>query len=671
MRIDKLVLDNFKSFATRTELDLGDPEPSDARNVILVGGMNGSGKTSIIEAINACLYGANADFVFARINRRNLKQGRGDVELGLDLTLDNNAKLSIRRRWSLADPRSRDPRDLNEELRITLDGKLVIAPGGESDWGELVDLIIPQGVSQFFFFDGEKIQDLAADTDPGGRLRESMESVLGIQLYRTLATDLESLVSRMRRAGARTGTSQVLEAQALVQRATEDAEGLRSERKEIEEDIAALAQSKETREAELRRSFGAGADILSQRDDLVKQRSQLDSELTAVNELVSEASKKALPFVGLQGQLVVLRERMHGERRFSEWQAAVRAGSERVQAITTRVLSPTTPCCDRAPDSAITDAFAKRLASALEEEITRKPEGLPDVVLLGLSADQQTSLEAQIEDILTKATGEVRLLLERRNKTLTALRAAELQLQRLAVSEAGERQLAALLQDITNINQNLGRKREQLREVELRLEEADRALREAQKRLIAAEEDLVVARDTQQRIDLAERTRKAVLEFVDTMRHSRAATLQEKCLEMYRRLSSRGETIQEIKIDPDTYYVTLIGIRGEEIPKSELAAGEKEIYAISLLWGLAQTAQRKLPIVIDTPLARLDSLHRDNIVQKYLPTAGHQVIVLSTDTEVDTEYYAVLEPSIAKAVHLAFDKTLDRTVVNTGYFWKS
>lgn len=362
---------------------------------------------------------------------------------------------------------------------------------------------------------------------------------------------------------------------------------------------------------------------------------------------------------------------MHGERRFSEWQAAVRAGSERVQAITTRVLSPTTPCCDRAPDSAITDAFAKRLANALEEEITRKPEGLPDVVLLGLSADQQTSLEAQIEEILTKATGEVRLLLERRNKTLTALRAAELQLQRLAVSEAGERQLTALLQDITNINQNLGRKREQLREVELRLEEADRALREAQKRLTTAEEDLVVARDTQQRIDLAERTRKAVLEFVDTMRHSRAATLQEKCLEMYRRLSSRGETIREIKIDPDTYYVTLIGIRGEEIPKSELAAGEKEIYAISLLWGLAQTAQRKLPIVIDTPLARLDSLHRDNIVQKYLPTAGHQVIVLSTDTEVDTEYYAVLEPSIAKAVHLVFDKTLDRTVVNIGYFWKS
>ena len=319
----------------------------------------------------------------------------------------------------------------------------------------------------------------------------------------------------------------------------------------------------------------------------------------------------------------------------------------------------------------MTDAFAKRLAIALEEEIARKPEGLPDAVLLGLSTDQQSSVEAQIDELLTKTTGEVRLLLERRNKTLTALRAAELQLQRLAVSEAGERQLSALLQEITNINQNLGRKREQLREIELRLEEAERSVKDAQKRLTTAEQEPVVARDTQQRVELAERTRRAVLEFVDTMRHSRAATLQEKCLEMYRRLSSRGETIREIKIDPDTYYVTLIGTRGEEIPKSELAAGEKEIYAISLLWGLAQTAQRKLPIVIDTPLARLDSLHRDNIVQKYLPTAGHQVIVLSTDTEVDAEYYRVLEPSIAKAVHLVFDKTLDRTLVNIGYFWKN
>jgi len=671
MRLDKVILDNFKSFATRTELDLGDPDPTDNRNVILVGGMNGSGKTSILEAINACLYGAEADFVFARMNRSNFRRGRGDVELGLDLTLDNDAKLSIRRRWSLEDIGSRDPRSLRPELRVTFNGSLVIGPNGEADWSELVDLVIPEGVSQFFFFDGEKIQELAADTDPGGRLRESMESVLGIQLYRTLATDLESLISRTRRAGARTGSSQVLEAQAQVQRATEDADALRSEKNRTEEEVAALAQEKETREVELRRSFGAGAELLAQRDELVKQRSHLEVELGAANEGVIEAAKESLPFVSLQSQLGALKVRMHGERRLVEWQAAVRVGRERVAQIASRLINPSTPCCKRTPDAALVDTFAERLAIALDEEIALRPHGVPDEILLGLSAEQQTTLDGQIEELLAKTTGRLRLLIERRTKALTALRIAELQLQRLSVSETGERQLNALLQDITNINQNLGRKREQLREIELRVEEVEKSLREAQKKLRAAEAELVTARETQQRIAIAERTRMAVLEFVDTMRHSRATTLQEKCLEMYRRLSSWGENIREIKIDPDTYYVTLVGSHGEEIPKAELAAGEKEIYAISLLWGLAQTAQRKLPIVIDTPLARLDSLHRDNIVKKYLPTAGHQVIVLSTDTEVDAEYYAVLEPSVAKAVHLVFDKTLERTVVNTGYFWRS
>src|SRR5204862_5582602 len=102
------------------------------------------------------------------------------------------------------------------------------------------------------------------------------------------------------------------------------ADGFRSEKREIEGEIAKLALDKETREGELRRSFGAGTDILAQRDELVKQRSQLEAELNAVNEAVSEGSKNALPFVGLQGQLVALRGRIQGERSLSEWQAAVR-----------------------------------------------------------------------------------------------------------------------------------------------------------------------------------------------------------------------------------------------------------------------------------------------------------------------------------------------------------
>ena len=103
--------------------------------------------------------------------------------------------------------------------------------------------------------------------------------------------------------------------------------------------------------------------------------------------------------------------------------------------------------------------------------------------------------------------------------------------------------------------------------------------------------------------------------------------------------------------------------------KSGLSAGEKEVFAISLLWGLAQTSQLNLPIIIDTPLSRLDSVHRDNIVRKYFPYAAEQVIILSTDTEVDSNYFKSLEPHLSGATRLVFNKNQELTTVSEGYFW--
>jgi len=73
--------------------------------------------------------------------------------------------------------------------------------------------------------------------------------------------------------------------------------------------------------------------------------------------------------------------------------------------------------------------------------------------------------------------------------------------------------------------------------------------------------------------------------------------------------------------------------------------------------------------VIDTPLSRLDSDHRRAIVQKYYPTAGTQVVILSTDTEVDKQYYQLLLPCVEKAFLLDYDATQGRTRIIPGYFW--
>ena len=89
-----------------------------------------------------------------------------------------------------------------------------------------------------------------------------------------------------------------------------------------------------------------------------------------------------------------------------------------------------------------------------------------------------------------------------------------------------------------------------------------------------------------------------------------------------------------------------------------------------MLWGLARASSRPLPAVIDTPMARLDAVHRQHLVERYFPHASHQVVILSTDMEVDRQDYQMLQPAIARAYHLNYDEARKVTVGEQGYFWK-
>ncbi len=157
--------------------------------------------------------------------------------------------------------------------------------------------------------------------------------------------------------------------------------------------------------------------------------------------------------------------------------------------------------------------------------------------------------------------------------------------------------------------------------------------------------------------------------YIVKLRKEKILMLQEKTFEMYKMLSSKSGLIKDMEINEKTYEITIRDRNGHEMKKSGLSAGEKEVFAVSLLWGLAQTSQLNLPIIIDTPLSRLDSVHRDNIVNHYFPNAAEQVIILSTDTEVDSNYFKNLESHLTGAARLEFSQINEITTIKEGYFW--
>jgi DNA sulfur modification protein DndD len=169
---------------------------------------------------------------------------------------------------------------------------------------------------------------------------------------------------------------------------------------------------------------------------------------------------------------------------------------------------------------------------------------------------------------------------------------------------------------------------------------------------------------------LAGRTRETMQVFLRRATERKIDRLSELITESFRFLLHKRTLVERILIDPSTFAVTLYDAKGNAVPRQRLSEGEKQIFAVSMLWGLARASARPLPAVIDTPMARLDATHRQHLVERYFPHASHQVVLFSTDTEVDRHYYEALRPSVARAYHLSYDDKSKATVGEEGYFWK-
>jgi DNA sulfur modification protein DndD len=171
-----------------------------------------------------------------------------------------------------------------------------------------------------------------------------------------------------------------------------------------------------------------------------------------------------------------------------------------------------------------------------------------------------------------------------------------------------------------------------------------------------------------ERAELASRVSRALLQYEERLLDHKLRQLQREFVGCFNRLARKADLVADVRVDRSTFEAALIDGNGREISKEALSAGEKQVYAIAMLWALARTSGRALPMIVDTPLARLDSEHRATLVERYFPEASHQVIVLSTDTEVDEQLLERLTPSVSHAYRLEYDAARRATVALPGYF---
>jgi DNA sulfur modification protein DndD len=663
MKFIKLTIENYKSFQFATEIPF--PMSEDGRSIFLIGGMNGAGKTSIIEAINYCLYGAKIEDIYRNINRREKSKGNANVVFELVMEMDDGAELIIKRAWSAGAVDDPKPRDLTERLVVVRDGKRVSVQNQEI-WQDFIRATIPPGITQFFFFDGEKIQEIAADDHSELRLKSSLEAALGIQSINRLASDLAYIKQEERKGFIEISDEDLEFKQSELKKEKSKLGRKQQERNSLQEELTAFREQLANTKKRFEDTFHVEPESREAMREQERRRIQVSNRLTQVESEIRHLCEKALPYA-LAGKLFDGIRQQIDKERDSTVDAAIKESANELAKRLVRVVEEPEPIYNEklSPEKLV--ELERRIVRLLKEG-GRQNNG---VKILDLSDRDAARVLNKMENLEQSDVFMIRTLLEQKHELESQVRALAGSNSLIEMTESTRELFDQLQVEMESYSTQIGRKIEQLRLLEDEILLLEKNVSEIEMEIEKLYEKHNISKEKAEFIAECDAITSVLNQFIVRLRKNKVHLLQEKTFEMYMLLSSRSGLIKDLTIDDKTYEIRISDRNGHEIKKSGLSAGEKEVFAISLLWGLAQTSQLKLPIIIDTPLSRLDSTHRDNIVNNYFPNAGEQVVILSTDTEIDKNYYRNLKPHLSGAGCLVFDQRQELTTFKSGYFWES
>lgn len=662
MKFTKLVIENYKSFQFATEIRF--PVSADGKSIFLIGGMNGAGKTSIMEAVSFCLYGTKPEVIYKNINRKELARGNTSVSFELVVELDDGSELIVKRSWSGGVVNDAKAKDLEERLVVVQDGKRVSVQNKQM-WQDFIRATIPPGITQFFFFDGEKIQEIAADDHSELRLKKSLEAALGIQYITKLSEDVLYIKAEERKGFVQISDEDLEFKESELKREKSKVSRTIQERNEVKAELDAFKNQHQEAKQRFQVTFNTEPETRDSIREAEKSRIQASNRLGQVENELKTLCEGVLPFA-IAGRLFGdIRKQIEAERETVQYEA-IRDNAASLARKIVRVVED--------PEPIYREKLSAEKMAELEQRIFRllqQGDSVNDSIkILNLSDRDAARVLQKMETLENSDVFLIQPLLEEKQELAVQVRQLEAALQPGIASDSEKELFDQLQAEMESCLTQIGRKTEQLRLLEDEILALEKRIRDIELDVEKLYEKHHVSKEKADFIEECDAIANLLNQYTVRLRKNKVHLLQEKTFEMYRMLSSKTGLIKDILIDDKSYEIKMIDRNGHEIRKSSLAAGEKEVFALSLLWGLAQTSQLQLPILIDTPLSRLDSTHRDNIINHYFPNAGQQVIILSTDTEIDKDYYRKLQPYLSGAASLEFEPRQELTTVKQGYFWE-
>ncbi len=670
MYINEIELCNFRIYKGVNCIRL---TPKDEKNIVIVSGQNGFGKTTFLMSLVWCLYGKNMGQVDS-IYKKEIEE-KGNYTRYMSDSLNRNAAENgeyafyVKTSFSgvnvqgvfcdVSIKRSYDTFNGVEKIEVLLDGytqELIESLSQDNQRGEEIfirDYILPIAIAKFFFFDAEKITALAENNnlrEQRRNLSQAYSEVLGIQKYEMLKDTLEEKQDEYRKKSAQVSDEQHLnQLETDIKNADLAIQAKENEIQNIEEEVA--QKKRESEEISVKLVKSGDKMTLEELSQLNEEKENLEQRKRNLqNELKDNFNY--IPFALAGETLANISEQVENERLLSEQKFKQEDVKEKIEKIKQDIedakINLGFPANIQTAEF-YTQQIEKLIKKYFCSDVKNVDENLKP--LHDFSANQNNELQQLISSIKNNFRYNFEKLNTEFSKTKNQIavigrkiRDAEQNAQDSHIKDLRDKkdyleglisdqnqQIGALKQEIEGLKENLKKYRQEQASLRKKIDDSIQYSEKAQK--------------TKQLID-------ELADFITKFKKQKKESLQVKMLESLTQLMHKKAFVKRIDVDimsSEDIDIVLYGANDKVIDKSGLSMGERQLYASALLNSLVSESEIDFPVFIDSPMQKFDKQHAENIIRYFYPNVSKQVVLYPLlYKELTEDEYRLLQPNVCR-----------------------
>jgi len=663
MHLTKVTLKNYGVYRDKVEFDL---TTTPDKPIILIGGTNGAGKTTLFESILIGFYGQS--YFDKKTTRKEYEKFLGNKVhryLGTTAAADSTSIIvdfkfyhngivddyTVDRTWYDNDGR------LTEELKIKKNNKRLDSVE-ESQWQSFIEELIPKGIAKLFFFDGEKIVKMTEDENEEIEIKSSFDSLLGLDVVEQLHSDLRIHIMRNMKDNSKTIDAQY---NGFIHEKEEIVKDL----ERLERNIVSKTNNQENILSEIHtledKISKIGGGFASKREDLRLKKASLE-----ITHTVSESELKSLlsgpmPFCLIPKQIKSLQNQIKKDSEITKKQFEKEILDEKLNQILA-VLNQKTLWKKIPKDSQIKELLNSKITKVFESKKSSKQEMKN---LFNFSLLESTNILNLLHNLVTTHIPK----LEHESLQFDKISDELNQIETALSNAPNDDEIGPLISKLNSLHKEQGMLENEIDHMESKVTTQNTYLKMINHKIRNIVADQYKDKSAGVQVQLATKVQKVLDEYILKLKEKKLQLLEVYLLEELRRLLHKENLITKVTINKISFEITLYDKDENAIPKDLLSKGEQQMFATGVLLALARTSGKPLPFMIDTPLARLDVSHRDNMIEKFFPYASHQVVIFSTDSEISEDYYRQLLPYLSRSYAMEYMPGKGKTKQHLGYFW--